>query len=480
MNIAAFIMPELFLAFSALFLLVVGAFRGNEATRSVLYLSVFATFVSALMLCLQSVSGTVFGSLFIVDAYARFFKIAILVATLISLVLSDAWLRSNSLARPEFPVLILLAALGMMLMVSSNNFISLYLGLELQSLALYVLAAFKRDSAASSEAGLKYFVLGALSSGLLLYGISLVYGFSGTTSFPELSRILSGTNLELGPIFGLVFICAALCFKISAVPFHMWTPDVYEGSPTPVTAFFAAAPKLAAVALFVRVLFQPFGGMTAEWEQIIFFVSIATMLLGSFAGLKQTNIKRLMAYSSIANIGFILVGVLAGQSGVQAVLIYLAIYFVNSLGVFSVILCLRRQGQSVEKISDLSGLSRSHPFLALAMALFMFSMAGVPPLAGFLGKYFVFLAAVNAGFVPLAIIGMLTSCVAAFYYLRVIKVMYFDSVSEGQIDPVNEFSLKFVGVVATLAVGLFIWPFNPLLTPLIESARQAATSLIIQ
>lgn len=475
MNAPVFILPEAYLAATALLLLIFGAMRGDRSTAVVSALAVVGLLVTGVMVAMGPESGLAFHDMFRIDAFSRFVKLALLSASALSVLLAGAYLAKTKIARPEYPVLILFATVGMMLMVSANDLMALYVGLELQSLALYVLAAFRRDHAKSSEAGLKYFVLGALSSGMLLYGISLFYGYAGTTNFETLGMILTGgAKPALGVVFGLVFICAALAFKVSAVPFHMWTPDVYEGAPTPVTAFFAAAPKLAALALFTRVLMQPLGGLEAQWAQIIVFVAVASMLLGSFAGLAQGNIKRLMAYSSIANVGFILVGLLAGEAGIQAMLIYLVLYFVNILGVFSVVLCLRRQGRMVEKISDLAALSKSHPMLALAMVFFMFSLAGVPPLAGFFGKYFVFLAAVKAGMVPLAVIGVLTSCVAAYYYLRVIKVMYFDESTEGVIDPVPEYSLRVVTALTACAVLLFV--INP--APLVDSALVAAHSLL--
>jgi NADH-quinone oxidoreductase subunit N len=363
----------------------------------------------------------------------------------------------------------------MMLMVSASDFLSLYVGLELQSLSLYVLAACKRDDAKSSEAGLKYFVLGALSSGLLLYGISLIYGFTGTTDFVSVAIDLHyKLHASQGVVIGMVFVCAALAFKISAVPFHMWAPDVYEGAPTPVTAFFAAAPKLAALALLTRFLLEPMIGLSGQWHQVIVFIAVASMLWGAFAGLVQSNLKRLLAYSSIANVGYLLVGLAAGgKAGVQALLIYFTIYALNTLGAFAVILCLRRGGKALEAITDLSGLSKTNPVVALAMTVLMFSMAGVPPLAGFFGKYFVFLAAVDAGLVPLAIIGVLSSVVTAYYYLRIIKVMYFDEPATA-LDPLPDWGVKSVLGISSLAmIGLTLAP-----APLIEGALKAARGFL--
>jgi NADH-quinone oxidoreductase subunit N len=387
--------------------------------------------------------------------------------------MSGSALEQDKIFRFEYPVLIVFATLGMMLMVSAGDWLSLYVGLELQSLTLYVLAAFRRDDMKSSESGLKYFVLGALSSGLILYGISLIYGMTGTTQFAGLAPMMTGTP-PLGVIFGVVFICAALAFKVSAVPFHMWTPDVYEGAPTPVTAFFAAAPKLAALALFTRVLMQPLGGLEHQWGQIVVFIAAASMLLGSFAGLAQSNVKRLLAYSAIANAGYALVGLaVGGEMGVQALLIYLTIYVFNTLGVFGVVLCLRRRGQMLEQMTDLSGLAKTNPLLAFAMVVFMFSLAGVPPLAGFFGKYFIFLAAVRAHMVPLAVLGVLSSVVAAFYYLRIVKLMYFDEPAQ-PVDVPHDFGLRAVLVITTAFMLLFIvWP-----APVINAALVAAHSLI--
>ena len=420
-------------------------------------------------------SAFAFNTMFVDDGLARFLKLLLLASSGFSLLLSTTYMDQAKLAKPEYPVLILFATLGMMLMVSASNLLSLYVGLELQSLALYVLAAFNRESAKSSEAGLKYFVLGALSSGLLLYGISLIYGYAGSADFVKLAFVLrDAPHPMLGIIFGMVFICAALAFKVSAVPFHMWTPDVYEGAPTPVTAFFSAGPKIAALGLLVRVLREPLLALSPQWDQVMVFAAVASMLLGSLAGLKQKNLKRLMAYSSIANVGYALTGIaVLSKSGLSAMLIYLAVYFLNTLGAFGVILCLRRQGKPAEELSDLAGLSKSNPLMALAMTMFMFSLAGVPPLAGFFGKYFIFLSAVQANMVPLAIIGVLTSVIAAFYYLRIIKVMYFDE-GTSPIDPLPDFGLKLtVAVAAIYMLAFTIWP-----SPVIEGARAAIDSFI--
>ena len=469
-------MPEIMLAIVGLTLLIAGAVCGNRVTRIIDALAVIAFgVVGTKILCGTHVAGLSFNGMFVDNGFTNFVKVLLLIASGISIVLSANYNKQEKLERFEYPILIVFATLGMMLMVSAADMLALYVGLELQSLALYVLAAFRRDDAKSSEAGLKYFVLGALSSGILLYGISLIYGYAGTTDFHELAiRLQSMQTVPLGVVVGIVFICAALAFKVSAAPFHMWTPDVYEGAPTPVTAFFAAAPKVAALALLTRVLLSPLGGLAHQWGQIIIFAAVASMLIGCFAGLMQKNLKRLMAYSSIANVGFMLVAIaVAGEQGVQALLVYLSIYFLNTLGAFAVILCLRRDGKAVEQISDLSGMGRTNPLVALAMVIFMFSMAGVPPLAGFFGKYFVFLSAVKAGMVPLAIVGVLTSVVSAFYYLRIVKVMYFDEVVE-PIAPIESVGLKFVvAATAVFMIGFTMYP-----APIIDGALRAARSVV--
>jgi NADH-quinone oxidoreductase subunit N len=358
-------------------------------------------------------------------------KVLALIGSGFAIVMSAGFAKREKFDHFEYPVLILLATLGMMLMISANDLIALYLGLELQSLALYVVAAINRDSVKSTEAGLKYFVLGALSSGMLLYGASMIYGFTGHTQFPEIAAALSQGPASVGVIFGIVFFITGIAFKVSAVPFHMWTPDVYEGAPTPVTAFFAAAPKAAAMAIFVRALVDGFGPASGEWQQVIAFISIASMVLGAFAAIGQKNIKRLMAYSSIGHMGFALVGLAAGnEAGVQGVILYMAIYVAMTLGVFAVILAMRRNGHMVEEIGDLAGLSRTHPVMAFIFAALLFSLAGIPPLAGFFAKFYVFLAAIDAHLYALSVIGVLSSVVGAYYYLRLVKIMYFDEPAE--------------------------------------------------
>jgi len=425
--------PELILAIGAMVLLMIGVFSGERASTTVTGLAAALLLGVIAWTLFFPADGSGFGGAFISDPFARFMKVLTLVGSLVTLVMSVGFAREEKFDKFEYPVLIVLSTLGMMLMVSANDMITLYLGLELQSLALYVIAAINRDSVRSTEAGLKYFVLGALSSGMLLYGISLVYAYTGSVGFEPIAQALSGGERQLGVVFGLVFVLAGLAFKISAVPFHMWTPDVYEGAPTPVTAFFAAAPKMAAMALIVRVTVGAFQPVASDWQQIVVFVSIASMLLGAFAAIGQTNIKRLMAYSSIGHMGYALVGLSANSvEGVRGVAIYMLIYLVMTLGTFAFILAMRRREGQVEDISDLSGLSSTNPMMATILTILMFSLAGIPPLAGFWGKWYVFLAAINAGLYVLAVIGVLASVVGAYYYLRIIKIMWFD-------EPVGSF-----------------------------------------
>lgn len=469
-------LPELFLACAGMALLLLGVVRGGNPTRLIAHLTVASFIIAgALVVMLPEGRAVTFSGLFVIDSFAIFAKLLVLLGSSLAVIMSLGYIEREQMARFEYPVLFQFATVGMLMMVSANDLISLYIGLELQSLSLYIVAAFRRDTLRSSEAGLKYFVLGALSSGLLLYGSSLVYGFAGTTNFSTLAQTLTASGApSVGLIIGIVFIAAGLAFKISAVPFHMWTPDVYEGAPTPVTAFFAVAPKVAALALFVRVLMGPFGDMVAQWQQIIIVTSILSMGLGGFAAIHQKNIKRLMAYSSIGHIGYALVGLAAGtEKGVSAVLIYLAIYLAMNVGTFAVILCMRVNGRMVEGINDLAGLSKTHPMMALALAIFMFSMAGIPPLAGFFGKLFVFQAAVEAQLYALAVIGVLTSVVSAFYYLRIVKLMYFDEPTEAFDQPVD----RDMGLVLT-ATGLFTLLFFVYPMPITAAAARAAAALV--
>ena len=468
------ILPEAVLAGGAMLMLMVGV-GAHQSERSARIVNGFCVAVLALaalvVVMLPPGRSALFGGSFVVDDYARFLKLLALAGSGGALLLSLDWLTLEKQQKFEYGVLFLLSTLGMLLLISANDLIALYLGLEMMSLPLYVVAASNRDNVRSTEAGLKYFVLGALSSGMLLYGASLIYGFTGTVNFAGIAKA-TGQGANLGLIFGLVFMFVGFCFKISAVPFHMWTPDVYEGAPTPVTAFFAAAPKVAGIAIFVRATVVAFPGITHEWQQIVVFVSIASMVLGAFAAIGQRNIKRLMAYSSIGHMGFALVGLAAATpEGVQGVLVYMSIYVAMTLGTFAVILSMRRDGMYVENISDLAGLARTHPTMAFFLAMLLFSLAGIPPLAGFFAKFYVFLAAIKAGLYTLAVIGVLSSVVGAYYYLNIVKIMYFD-------EPVKGFErmpglLRLVLGVSGLSVMLFFaYP-----APILDAATVAAKSL---
>jgi len=465
------VLPEIVLAVGAMALLMLGAFRGERTVGAVNWLAILLLIAAgALIVWLPAGRLTAFGGSFVVDDFARFLKLLALTGSAAAILMSLDYLKVEKQERFEYSILILLSATGMLMLISAADLIALYLGLELMSLSLYVVAAFNRDSVRSTEAGLKYFVLGALSSGMLLYGASLVYGFTGTVSFAGIAKAAGQGGIGL--MFGLVFLFAGFCFKVSAVPFHMWTPDVYEGAPTPITAFFAAAPKVAGIAMFVRTTMVAFPEIAQQWQQIVVFVAIASMALGAFAAIGQKNIKRLMAYSSIGHMGFALVGLAAGTAeGVQGVLVYMAIYVAMTLGTFACILSMRRDGVLVEQISDLSGLARSNPTMAFFLAMLMFSLAGIPPLAGFFAKFYVFLAAIKAGMFTLAVLGVLASVVGAYYYLAIIKIMYFDEAAKG-FGPMP-FELK-----AVLAVtGLFNLLFFAYPGPLLEAATAAARSL---
>jgi NADH-quinone oxidoreductase subunit N len=468
-------LPEMVLATAAMALLVLGVFRGEASTRLVAWLAIA---VLVLVLVIAHAEGGArrvgFYGMFVADAFGLFMKTLILAGSAVTILMALRFNEDAGIARFEFPVLVLLASTGMMVMVSANDLITLYVGLELQNLALYVVASFNRDSTRSSEAGLKYFVLGGLSSGMLLYGISLVYGFAGTTGFAEIGKLVStGAPAVTGILIGLVFIIVGLAFKISAVPFHMWTPDVYEGAPTPVSAFFSVASKLAAFALLIRFMIAPFGALAGEWRQIVVFLSIASMVLGAVAAVAQHNIKRLMAYSSIGHVGYALIGLAAASpEGIRGVLVYLTIYLLMNLGTWTVILCMRHEGRMLEGIDDLSGLARTRPSLALALGIFMFALAGIPPTAGFFAKLYIFLAAINAHLVWLAIIGVVTSVVGAFYYLRIVKVIYFD-------EPLVTFDRPLAPELrAVLLVTAFLTLFfivHP--DPVVGGAQAAASSL---
>jgi NADH-quinone oxidoreductase subunit N len=465
------LLPELVLVIGAMALLMVGAAIGEPATNLVIGCALFLLLiVGVLVVELPADKSVLFGGSFVVDGFTRFMKVLALIGSGATILMSLGFLELPSRRMFEYAVLILLATTGMMILISAGDLIALYLGLELMSLSLYVVAAIDRDNLRSTEAGLKYFVLGALSSGMLLYGCSLIYGFTGTVNFAGIAA--SAAEGGVGLTFGLVFLFAGLCFKVSAVPFHMWTPDVYQGAPTPITAFFASAPKVAAMAIFVRVALTAFPAIAVQWQQILSFVAVASILLGSFAAIGQTNIKRLMAYSSIGHMGFALIGLAAGTSeGVQGVLVYVAIYLTMTLGVFACILAMRRGGEAVETISDLAGLARTNGPMAFLFAMLLFSLAGIPPLAGFFAKFYVFLAAIKAGLYILAVIGVVASVVGAYYYLLIVKVMYFDEPAPG-FAPVRS-ELKLVLGVA----GLFNLLFFVVPGPLVDAASAAAKSL---
>lgn len=463
-------LPEIVLTAGALALLMFGVFRGERATNLVNGLAVLLLIVVAVMVGNAADKAVGFGGSFVVDDFARFLKVLALVGSAAAILLSLEFLSNLRERRFEYAVLILLSTVGMMVMISAGDLIALYVGLELMSLPLYVVASIDRDSVRSTEAGLKYFVLGALSSGMLLYGCSLIYGFTGTVNFAGIAKATTAGGIGL--TFGLVFLFAGLCFKVSAVPFHMWTPDVYEGAPTPVTAFFAAAPKVAAIALFVRAAVTAFPGIAVQWQQILVFVSIASMGLGSFAAIGQRNFKRLMAYSSIGHMGYALIGLAAGTAeGVQGVLVYIAIYLAMTLGTFACIIAMRRTTGSVEQIADLAGLARTRPAMAFFLAMLLFSLAGIPPLAGFFAKFYVFLAAIKAGLYTLAVIGVLASVVGAYYYLVIVKIMYFD-------EPAPTFEPMRGELRAVLAIsGLTVLLFFLYPAPLVDAAAAAAKSL---
>ena len=455
--------PEIFLAAATGLLLIYGVVRGEVATPFVSVATSLALLVTAALLFMPYREGTAFASLFIVDRLTTTMKALVLVGSAIAILMSRAYFEQVKAWRFEYPLLVALATLGMMLMISANDLMALYVGLELQSLALYVIAAFQRDSERSTEAGVKYFVLGSVASGMLLFGASLIYGFCGGTAFVQISRaLLDGRGAEIGTTIGLVFVVAGLAFKVSAVPFHMWTPDVYEGAPTPVTALFAVAPKIAAMSLLVSVLMGPFKPLFVQWQQIIVVASVLSMALGAFAALRQQNIKRLMAYSSIGNVGYVLLGLASGSmKGIEAVVFYLAIYLVMTLGVFATILMMKRRGVMLENISDFAGLARNQPMMAFAMLIFMFSLAGIPPLAGFWGKLYIFIAAVEAKlFVP-AVLGVLASVVASYYYLRIVKVMYFDEPAEAVDRPAFGIN-RAVALVAAFLIAVFSLAPQPL------------------
>ena len=469
----AVLLPELYLALAAMLVLMYGVYRQPRASQPFLWLAMIVLATTAALVCWKcgTSAATAMNGMFIADGFASFVKLLLLTAAAMTLLLSAGWADGRPF---EIIPLMLFSLLGMMVMVSANDMLTLYMGLEMSSLALYVLAAFDRDHAKSAEAGLKYFVLGALASGMMLFGISLVYGFAGSTGFEALADTFAASSASKGVVIGVVFMIVGLCFKVSAVPFHMWAPDVYEGAPTPVTAFFATAPKIAALALFTRVMLQPFGELIASWQQVIVLVSIASMFGGAFGAIMQGNIKRLLAYSSIAHAGFVLMGLAAGNTaGVQALLIYLALYIFMSAGAFGCVLLMRRRGHAVENVSDLSGLSQTQPLMAATIGIFMFSMAGIPPLAGFFGKWYVVLAAVEAGLVPLAVAGVVASVVGCYYYLKVVKIMYFDAPAP-RFDAQAPLGLRLgVAIGALVTLWFFLMP-----SPLVNAAMSAAQTVL--
>jgi NADH-quinone oxidoreductase subunit N len=469
-------LPEIILTVGALVLMMTAAYAGDKSARLITWLAIATLGIAAIMVPgINNDGGTAFGGLFIADSFAAFSKVLIYIAAAAALVAASGWFSRDGDYRAEYPVLILLSGVGMGMMVSAGDLLTLYVGLELQSLSAYVLASFQRTDNRSAEAGLKYFVLGALASGILLYGVSLLYGFTGSTLFGDIALGLERDGVSTGELFGLVFVMAGIAFKVSAVPFHMWTPDVYEGAPTPVTAFFASAPKVAAMALLTRVAVEGMGPATFEWRQIVIFMALASTILGGVAAIGQPNIKRLLAYSSINNVGFALIGLAAAtREGVSSVLFYMAVYTVMTLGSFLVVLRMRDEaGVPVESISSLSGLSRTRPMLALAMAMFMFSLAGIPPLFGFWPKFLVFNAAVQADLTWLAAVGIATSVIGAYYYLKIVKTMYFDDPAPayGRTDDVPQ-------TVLIAASALFVSPLGYLAIPYLGAATEnAARSL---
>ncbi|MFO1247956.1 MAG: NADH-quinone oxidoreductase subunit NuoN [Alphaproteobacteria bacterium] len=468
------LLPELILAIGAMALLLLGAINGEKSTSLVSMGAIALLVAAGVATVMGPAQASAFHNAFIADGFSRFAKVLILSGAALSILLADEFFSDIQLSRFELPVIMLLATLGMMLMVSASSFLSLYMGLELQSLALYVLAAFNRDHLRSTEAGLKYFVLGALSSGMLLYGISLIYGFTGSTEFSAIAAVTHAGAPGLGVIFGIVFLIAGLAFKVSAVPFHMWTPDVYEGAPTPVTAYFATAAKVAALCLFLRAILTPFPDLIHQWRQIIVFISVLSMALGAFAAIGQTNIKRLMAYSSIGHMGYALLGLAAGNAlGARGVLIYLAIYVFTNLGTFACIQAMKRGGKALESISDLAGLARTDMKLAVIFSMLFLSLAGLPPLAGFFAKFYVFLAAIQAGLVIPAVLGVLASTVGLVYYLRLVKVMFFDEPAPG-FDPVSGMGSKAIMVLSGVVALLFIFTASPVIT----AADAAAKALL--
>jgi len=457
MQTIVYILPELFLSIAIMFLLMLGVFI--KKSFKLVYLLTILSLIFAIALVLNQPNEIIkiFNGSYIIDKLSIFMKVLTLLFCVFVLLLSKDYIKNNSIDKIEYPIIILASTLGMILMISSYDLIVFYLGLELQSLCLYILASFKRDDERSTEAGLKYFVLSALASGLLLYGCSLIYGFTGSTNFEIISENLSEGNT--GAVFGMVFIIVGLAFKVSAVPFHMWTPDVYEGSPTSVTSFFALVPKIAALTVFIRFMYVPFINVISHWQTIIIFLSIASMILGAVAAIGQSNIKRLMAYSSIGHMGYALAGLAPGtNAGIHSTIIYLTIYLVMNLGAFGCIFMMKRENIFYENINDLSGLSKNHPMLALSFLIILFSLAGIPPLAGFFAKFYVFMAVIEVKMYALAIIGLVTTVISAFYYLRIIKVIYFDKPKK-PFEESYDWGLKISLILSSILIlTYFIYP----------------------
>lgn len=477
--------PEILLAGFSLLLLLIGAIGGNRMVSVVHFGAVFVLATAFAIECTSPVlTGNVFSGMLVFSPYIHYSKLLVLGGATLTLLLAGAWLKRKEMSVFEYPVLILLAVTGMLVMVGSGSLLTFYVGLELTSLPLYVLASIQRDSLRSTEAGIKYFVLGSLASGMMLFGISLIYGFTGTLDFATLGRLFDGyaaaassagqpIAVAAAIVVGLILLIVGLCFKISAVPFHMWTPDVYEGSPTPVTAFFAVAPKIAALTLFARLMYQPFADLAPYWQQIIIVISAVTMMVGALGAIHQKNIKRLLAYSSIGHVGYALVAVATNNvEGAYGLMLYLSLYLFMSVGAFACVLCMRRKGQYVEDINELAGLSQSHPLMAAALSAFLLSMAGIPPLAGFYGKFYVFLAAFKSEFYVLAGIGMLSSVIAAYYYIKIVKIMYFDK-PVAAFDTEDNFSQRIVMLLCAL-VTLFFFLCN---TPFVAYAKGAVVTL---
>ena len=452
-----FLIPEIFLSISIFSLLMIGVFIKNSF--EIIYrLSLVVIFAIILIILTGDNDNTkIFSESFVIDKFSLYSKILILISTFFVLLISKKYLIDIKNNKFEYPIIILLSILGMFIMVSSNDLMLFYLGLELQSLALYILASIDRDNIKSSEAGVKYFVLSALSSGLLLYGCSLIYGFTGSTNFEEIANNTAGFNV--GTIFGMVFILVGLSFKVSAVPFHMWTPDVYQGSPTSVTSFFSVVPKVAGIAIFIKFMYLPFQEALNQWQHILVFMSIASMILGAVAAIGQKNIKRLMAYSSIGHIGYAIAGIASGtENGFKSTLVYISIYIVMNIGAFACILLMKRGGRYVEEIEELSGVSKNHPLMSFALLIILFSLAGIPPLAGFFAKFYIFMAVIESEMYTLAIVGLVTTVLSAFYYIRIIKIMYFDEPKK----PFEKFvDYKIYGPIVLsciLLVTFFIYP----------------------